>query len=159
MDNDTVTVFANVWPKGHSYAQGGPVDIRLGKTRHPDIVKSWGTAPVVMAIEQPQEDSNFTLILILFQKPGTPREERLAHLTWHRVTPKFKRGVLSCYVKARYANQLRHPMPIGKWLGTVVSAKNFALYTIQHETLQKKVQTEEKRTIVVPGDPDFLPPH
>lgn len=165
-----IEVTGSVWPHDHTYREGGPLDVRLGvRVQHP-LVTNWNkkTKPL-FDIVQTEKDSNFTIIRLLFLKPGTAMPFKLKHITWHKATMFriIKTGQVEIRIKTRFTNSLKHPVPVGQWMGTrqdeptdVVDRKcNWVLYTIQHKTLDSIPEPLEPKTIITPGDEDFaLPP-
>jgi hypothetical protein len=174
---------ARVWPHNHTDEFGGPLDVKIGVTSQPAALKGWDrkNKPLI-CLEQPQvAASNFTILRVLFLRDGSPpdtganspfhqanswglQELPVPNLdvpddqieayaeTWKRLRPTH----LTIYIKGRYANSMPHPIPRGKWTGTVIDdeAGRWVLFTLQAVTLAVHRQ-EKKRSILTPGDPEF----
>jgi hypothetical protein len=154
-----IEVAANVMPHDHEYEGIGPVDIRIGSRHLPDLVKNWhsytGRRKPLFKLAQPNEDDNFTVLYLLFSKtvgkPGHLKDIRLHRATYFRYT----QGSLELRVRARHVQRLPHPLPFRVWYGTLQEGPGWVAYTLQGGPSLKLRKTEEKRTILLPGDPDF----
>lgn len=186
-------VTARVWPHNHTSEFGGPLDVKIGITSQPEVLRGWNPKnKPLFHLEQPQrEESNLTMLYLLFLKHGkfptclpthfdfhyagvwglqelpVPKltheafeamtdEQAYEHMvTWKRMKPSH----LTVYLKARYTDALPHPVPLGKWEGTVDEDEHgrWVLFTLQAMTLAVQ-KVEEKRHILVPGDPGYDPP-
>jgi len=74
---------------------------------------------------------------------------------WRAMKPTH----LTVYIRGRYNDQLPHPVPLGKWEGTMIEdrAGRWVLFSFQAVSLRvQKVET--KRNILLPGDSDCDPP-
>lgn len=65
-------VTARVWPHNHTSEFGGPLDVKIGITSQPEVLRGWNPKnKPFFNLEQPQaEKSNLTLLRILFLKHG-----------------------------------------------------------------------------------------
>lgn len=179
---------ARVWPHNHKNEFGGPLDVKIGVTSQPDALRGWDKkVKPLIALEQPNaEETNLTVLRVLFLKNGSP-PDILKDTTLHRANvwglqelpvPPFggelsdqqvkdyraewkrlKPSHLTVYLKARYTKALPHPVPLGKWDGTVIDDEGgrWVLFTLQAMTLAVQKQ-EKKRNLILPGDPDFDAP-
>jgi len=134
-------------------------------------------------------ESNYTILRILFLKHGKNPTPVRPHDAWHKanvwglqelpvthiVDPltltkeqrveyakawqKVKPSHLTIYLKARYVDALPHPVPLGKWEGTVDEDEHgrWVLFTLQAMTLAVQ-KVEERRHILIPGDPGYDTP-
>jgi hypothetical protein len=177
-------VTARVWPHNHTSEFGGPLDVKIGVTSQPEILRGWKKPPL-FSLEQPSDESNLTLLRILFLKHGSkPREATAAEyhtanvwglqalpvtytvdpltltqdqqVEYNKAWNKAKPSHLTVYLKARYTDALPHPVPLGKWEGTVEEDEHgrWVLFTLQAMTLAVQ-KVEEKRHILIPGDPEW----
>lgn len=149
---------ASVHPHDHLYEQGGPLDVSIGALQQPPVVRNWprGT-PLQVALEQPNEDDNTTLLRVLFRKRHTPWPPgyKALDLHWYNANQwRMKGGILRVRIKNRVARTMTHPIPVGKWIGTLESSSTWACYCLQARTLVAQ-PVEPPRSIIVPGDPDY----
>jgi len=159
----------------------GPHDVKIGVSRLPEMLHDWDGKkyPPRFHIEQPDSDTNLTLLTIVFAKPsaelpGSCRglklhngslwrigklacpasrrnpEQRETVEVWDRMKPSH----ITVNVKGRYIRNLEHPMPVGGWEGTVEDGPGWVIFRLQACT-HKVTGIEKTKTILQPGDPDF----
>lgn len=154
----TKVVYGSVWPRDGK-GPHGPHNVRFGVKAQPDIVKNWpDKQPVSITIEQPNEDDNFTIIRVMFLKPGTPTPSFVKGVKFKKVRQYRNRGGgLEVRIKVRYTNSLPHPLPTGRYVGTSMydDAGKFAVLTLQAGTLRKAPEPSKPKTIITPDDPEF----
>ncbi len=158
IDYSAETISGNVWPHSGKRLQG-PYDLRVGLRSQPPIVRTWGKRePVLLHIEQPNEEDNFTLIHVMFLKPGAPTPSFVKGLRFRKAS-HHRNGDkgLVIGIKIRYTNSLPHPVPTGRYPGNLVydTAGRFAVLTLQAGTLRKAPEPAKPRTIIQPGDPEY----
>lgn len=157
---------ASVWPHGHSQEFGGPVDVAIGVKCQPVVLRTWDMKDKPQfRIEQPDPDSNLTLIRIAFgydtsidkwHKGNVYRKQNIRRQveTEQGPTDIDPGGVIVVAIKGRYTNQLAHPLPIGKYMGTCEEGGGWVLFTLQARTLVRQNVTQ-KKNILTPGDFEF----
>jgi hypothetical protein len=70
---------------------------------------------------------------------------------WKRMKPSH----ITVYLPGRHTNAMKHPIPLGKWEGTLsTDDKRWALFTFQAVTLAVQ-HKQVKRHILVPGDAEY----
>lgn len=153
-----ISVRASVQPHDHR-GTGGPHDIQIGVRAQSSLMRRWkkGT-PVLLDIFQMNEDNNFTLLRVLFLKPGAKKPRHLKGPYKRAFQRRRKRGDLRVSIKARYSQKLDHPLPVGGYGGTVTYDEEgtFALLSLQAVTLRKKEpEASRPKIIITPGDPCF----
>jgi len=155
----------------------GSHDVKIGVSRLPDQLRDWDGKkfPPRICLEQTEEDTNFTMLHVLFTRPEVHPPESMKELKFHNANlwridkvlcdPEVDKEVaaawknmqpshISINIKGRYIKQLKHPIPVGAWEGTVREGDGWAVFHLQACTLRLK-GIETKRTILMPGDPDF----
>lgn len=181
-------VQARVWPHGHNKEFSGPHDVKIGVTSQPAVLVGWNkTNKPLISLEQPRvEESNFTILRILFLKPGV-RHPDLPPCAWHKanvwglrelpypsgtcqdpeldqaaakVWVKNKPSHLTVYLRTRLTSALKHPIPLGKWEGTVTTNEegHWAVFALQAVTLAVQPVEKKRSALILPGDPGFDTP-
>lgn len=81
-----IVVHARVWPHNHRQEFGGPLDLKIGVSSQPDALRGWNAKnKPLFNLEQPlQEESNLTLLRVLFLKHGTKPACCPHDIVWHR---------------------------------------------------------------------------
>lgn len=156
-DYQTQVVYGNVWPHDKRGSHG-PHDVRLATRWLPEIVQKWTGSWVSFNVEQPNEQDNFTILRFMFLKPGTRTPGIVKGLKFRRVRQyRIRGGGLKMSIKIRYTHSLPHPMPKGRYTGTVMydDAQKFAVVTLQAVTLRKEPEPSQPKTIITPGDPRY----
>ncbi len=153
-------VSASVQPHDHDYAQGGPVNVILSPTNQARTLATWGRTRPLIHIEQPEDDTNLTYLNILFLRPGTKSPVKSGEARWHRARQwRQKEGSLRIRLRNRLMNTLKHPMPTGRWVGTLTEDPGeWVLYFFQAVTLRTHEEEPPKSMIIQPGDEDFVVP-
>ena len=144
-------VRGSVKPHQHTDKMCGPHLFMLGKQSQPPIVTKW-KGKVLVGIEQPYEDNNFSLIRILFLCPGIAKPDYQYHKAAFN---RKKDGTVAIYLKKRYTDTLPHPLPVGPYIGTCIIGDGVANYTFQASTLTKMAEPSKPKTIITPGDVDY----
>ena len=144
-------VRGSVKPHRHTGKMCGPHLFMLGKQSQPPIVTKW-KGKVRIHIEQPHEDNNFSLIRILFLRPGTSKPPYKYHKAAFN---RKKDGTVAIYLKKRYTDTLPHPLPVGPYVGTCVIGDGTTHYTFQASTLNKTAEPSKPKTIITPGDVEY----
>lgn len=175
-------VRASVWPHGHSAEFGGPVDVAIGVRSQPALLRKWDTKQKpYFQIEQPDQNSNFSLIRVFFGDVMPTRADLVGkwnnanvyRKTDHRRQVDEPTGktddkgneifktrdidpgaVIVVNIKGRYTNQLTHPLPVGKYRGTCEEGEGWVLFTLQARTLVRQSVTQ-KSNILQPGDFEY----
>lgn len=145
-------------PHGHKDENSGPFCLRIGIRSQPDIVREWVAKFISLGVEQPQEDTNFTLLRVMFLLPGRKTPWVVKGVTMHRARLYRKaHGVLECRLRKRLTDKLAHPMPIGQYTGNCIYDVDggFAVFTLQATSLRKEPEPQKPKTIITPGDAEF----
>ena len=146
-----IQVRGSVKPHRHTDKMCGPHLFMLGKQSQPPLVAKW-KGKVLLCIEQPNDDDNFSLLRILFLRPGISKPKYKFHrASFHRK----KDGTAAIYIKKRYTDTLAHPLPVGPYLGTCVTRDGVANYTFQATTLGRAPEPSKPKTIITPGDVEY----
>jgi hypothetical protein len=157
-EHKTEAVHGRVWPHSKKGIHG-PHDIHLGIRSQPPIVREWPDKyPVLVHLDQPNNLDNFTMIRVLFMKPGTRTPSLVAGLRFHRIKQYRRKGdELKIRIRTRLTRTLPHPMPVGQYTGTVIydDAGKFAVLTLQASTLKKEPEPSTPKTIITPGDAEY----
>jgi len=157
-DHNTMVISGRLHPRGHQLPGIGPFTLRVGRRGQPDIVSNWGAKFVLLGIEQPNEDDNFTLIRVLFLLPGrrTPWVAKGMPMKRARVYHR-KTGELEVRIRKRFSDKQTHPLPTGQYTGSCIHdvEGGFAVFTLQAISLRKEPETQKPKTIITPGDSTF----
>jgi hypothetical protein len=174
-----------VWPHFNVTRIDGPLDVKIGVTSQPALLRGWDKRNVPrLQIEQPlQTESNLTIIRILFVKHGSlppecpgkwhqgnvwgikelpPREPP----DWEEMNDEAKEGYcqtwkkmkpshITVYIKGRIADLQPHPIPRGHYDGTLTETDRWAMFTFQAVSLQVAKPQAPERSILLAGDPGF----
>jgi len=157
-EHNTMAATANVWPHKHRDKTVGPYDVRIGSRSQPDIVRAWSTKFVRVGIEQTEEDTNFTLLRVVFLKQGRKMPWVVAGVPLKRVRLyRRKSGEVSVRTRKRMTDKLTHPLPTGRYVGSCIYDVDggFAVFTLQALTLKKEGEVRKPKTIITPGDPEY----
>lgn len=134
----------------------GPWDLRLGWKYQTPLVQKWDGLKCLLHMEQPYDHNNFTMVRVMFLKGQTRKPSFVAGLTFKRA--RVYRGPnkeLLVRIKSRYIGTLPHPLPPSSYDGNMMHTDRYVVYTFQAVSMQVDQKTQEKRTIIVPGDPSY----
>jgi hypothetical protein len=136
-----------VMPHDHTYATGGPLDIRIASHSYPPMIETWPLKkPIRVHLEQPvPEESNFTLLSFAFGPGGAGK--------WYNVHGWRRKGnTITLYLKARITRSVPHPIPLGPWQGASIYSPKQARILFQRQTLVVKPPEPEPSRIILPDD-------
>lgn len=146
---------------------GGPACyVTLASRDQKGFVKIWERKTIRVAFEQPQGESNFTLLYLLFALRKAKLPEGVTSLGWKntrvcRLKTAHQAGTLYVTLKGRYIRTLQHPLPLGRWQGLCVvdDDRKVVLYTLQNMTHQVAAQESPSKSLIIqPGDAEFRVP-
>jgi hypothetical protein len=122
------------------------------------VVRDWEGKQVLLNIEQPHDEDNFTLIRVMFLKGGQKTPSFVAGVKFNRVR-WYRRSdeVIETRLKRKLGNSFQHPVPIGKYEGSCMydADGGFAVFTLQAMTLRKEPEPSKPKTIITPGDAEY----
>ena len=81
-EHNTIACNGSLHPHGHQDKYQGPWSLRIGTRSQPMVVRDWEGKQVLLNIEQPNEQDNFTLIRVMFLKGGQKTPSFVAGLTF-----------------------------------------------------------------------------
>lgn len=133
---------ASVWPHRHTDELTGPLDVKISYRNQPPIIQNWAKKKYIWVhLEQPDERTNLTIMKLAFDYLDDKR-------VWTRVNQcRMKNDSLKFYIKARITNQMKHPIPRGRWEGTWRWEGESCVFTFQAMTMRVR---PEKPRIVLP---------
>lgn len=155
---NTIACTASLHLHGHRYEHEGPWSLRIGVRGQPDIVNNWDSKTILLSIEQPNKEDNFTLIRAMFLRSGRTKPSIVRGCTFHRVR-WYRRpdDVIDIRLKRKLGKLVPHPIPIGKYDGSCFydAAGGFTVFNLQAMTLHQDVKPSTPKTIITPGDQDY----
>ncbi len=83
-EHNTIAVSGSLHPHGHTSQHDGPWSLRIGIRSQPKVVHDWKGKQALLAIEQPNEQDNFTLIRVMLLKSGRRKPSFVAGCRFHR---------------------------------------------------------------------------
>ena len=135
----------HLWPHGHR--DRGPLQLIIGAGSLGD----WSRFPITVRMDQPHEDTNFTMIQVMFQPKGVVRPFPIKGLKFHNVTSYIrKQGTLDLRIKNRYTRSLSE-IPFGTYKGSTIWTDTWAVMTFQAGG-ESKLPVPDESTIIQPGD-------
>lgn len=176
---ETKVIGATVWPHNHKDEFKGPHDLRIGVSYQPPLLRGWNPKdrPSLLITQPTPETTNLTVIRIHFSKkkeeepagtrhpsiwfftsmpcpdvsPDRTAEEAAAFReAWKKAHP----GTLNVYLKGRWTDSLAHPIPCGRYEGSVQYTDDEATFTLQATTLAVQ-NVAKKSSLILPGDEEF----
>ena len=157
-DHNTMAAQGRLHPHGHTIENIGPFSLRIGIRSQPYLVQKWAAKTVSVGIEQPQEETNFTILRVLFLPPGrrTPWVVKGVSMKRARLYRK-KDGTVEVRLRKRWTDALAHPLPRGQYTGNCIYdvEGGFAVFTLQATSLRKEPEPQKPKTIITPGDDKF----
>ncbi len=158
-EHNTVACTGSLHLHDHGRNPEGPWSLRIGVVSQPGVVRDWHTKQyVLLNIEQPNEEDNFTLIRVVYLKSGQKKPSfvsgcKFHRARWHRKGDK----VIEVRLRKRLDNSFPHPLPIGKYVGSCMYdvSGGFAVFTLQAMTLCKEAEPSKPKTIIIPGDTEY----
>lgn len=158
MEHNTIVCKASLHPHGHQQQHEGPWSLRIGVKSQPMVVHDWEAKRVLLNIEQPNEEDNFTLIRVMFLKSGRKKPSFVAGCKFHRAR-WYRRSdeVIEVRLKRRLGSSFQHPVPVGKYEGSCMYEADggFAVFTLQAKTLRRAPKPPMPKTIITPGDAEY----
>lgn len=157
-EHNTLACSGSLQPRGHTQDHVGPFELRVGCTFQPPIVEGWTAKHVLLAIEQPNEEDNFTLLRILLLRSGTKKPSFVSGCKFHNAKVyRRKDRMVEVRIKKRYTDSFPHPLPIGKYTGSCMYdvEGRFAFYTLQAMSHRKQPEAQKPKTIITPGDVEY----
>jgi len=158
MEYKTEAVSAHLWPHDHRSKTGGPWTLHIGVKYQPDTVKKWESRRVYFSMDQPEQDTNFTMMWVMYLRGGRAKPDLVRGLTFHNARQySRKTGAREIRIRGRYGNSFPHPVPLGVYTGTCMYDPDggMAVYTFQAVTLKKEPEKSEPKLILTPGDEEF----
>ncbi len=156
-DHNTMAARGRVHPHNHAVGNVGPYNLRIGIRSQPDVVKLWGSRRIELGIEQPQDETNFTMLRVVFLRVGQPTPWVVSGVPLRRVRMYRKKSCMEVRIRKRVTDNLEHPLPLGQYVGSCIYDVdgNFAVYTLQATSLRKEPEPKKPKTIVTPGDAEY----
>ena len=155
---NTITCTASLHPHGHKQQHEGPWSLRVGVKGQPMVVRDWEGTTVLLSVEQPNKEDNFTLIRVMFLRSGRTKPSLVAGSPFHRAKWYRRPGdVIEMRLKRKLGNSFSHPVPIGKYDGSCMydADGGFAVFNLQAVTLRTEAKPSEPKTIITPGDENY----
>lgn len=152
----TMACKGSLHPHGHTKEHEGPWSLRIGVKSQPVVIRDWKSKTVLLSIQQPNKEDNFTLIRVMYLKSGTRKPTVVSGCKFHRARWCLKNdGTLEVKLKKKFGNSLLHPVPIGKYDGWCAYDTNntFVVFAFQAVTL--KTAPESSSVILTPGDTEY----
>ena len=157
-EHETMACQGSLHPHGHQREHEGPWSLRIGVKSQPSIVRGWRFDGALVAIEQTREDTNFTLIWVLFLKGGQ-RKPSFVPIVPFRKARWYRKSseMIEVRLKRKWSSSFPHPLPIGKYNGSCMydASGRFAVFTLQAMTLRKEPGPSEPKVIITPGDKEY----
>lgn len=157
-EHNTVAITGRVHPHGHRDKDTGPFDLRIGIKSQPEVLQKWNPKMVLLSVEQPHDQDNFTLIRVLYLQGGATKPPIVSGCTFHRARQSRRRGnEIQVQIKRRYCNSFPHPLPTCRYVGTCmydVDGK-FVVLSLQAVSLRKEPEPQKPKTILTPGDREY----
>lgn len=157
-EHNTIACNANLHPHKHRLQGQGPWNLRIGVRSQPTVIREWKSKKVYVSMEQTEEDTNFTIIRVMFLKGGHKKPSFVAGCDF-KVARVYRRSdeVIEVRLKNRYTNSFPHPLPLGKYDGSCMYEADggFAVFTLQAMTLRKEPKPPESKIIITPGDAEY----
>lgn len=157
-EHNTMACRGSLQPRGHTQDHVGPFELRIGSTFQTLIVERWTAKHVLLAIEQPNEEDNFTLLRVLFLRSGTMKPSFVAGCKFRNAKVyRRKDGMVEVRIKKRYTDSFPHPFPTGKYTGSCMYdvEGRFAFYTLQAMSHRRQPEARKPKTIITPGDTEY----
>ena len=157
-EHNTIACTGSLHPHRHKDQCEGPWFLRIGIRSQPMVVRDWKSRQVLLGIEQPNEQDNFTLIRVMFLKTGLKTPSFVAGVKFQRARWHRKGNeVIETRLKRKLGNSLPHPVPIGKYTGSCMydGGGGFAVFTLQARTLRMEPEPSQPKTIITPGDAEY----
>jgi hypothetical protein len=156
MEGNTQFITGRVHPHSHKDQFSGPYSLRIGKTSLPPLVERWTGKSIYLSIVQPNDDTNYTEIRVLYRSPGHKTPASLKSLTFHRARCyRRKSGEVEVRIKKRLTDSFPHPLPTGQYVGSSLDNEGVAVLTFQQVSLRKSAEPAKPKTIITPGDKEF----
>ncbi len=155
---NTITCTASLHSHGHAQAHEGPWSMRVGVKGQPMVVRDWEGTTVLLSVEQPNKEDNFTLIRIMFLRSGRQKPSLVTGTVFHRAKWYRRPGdVIEMRLKRKLGKSFKHPVPIGKYDGTCMYDVDggFAVFNLQATTLRTEAKPSEPKVIITPGDENY----
>ena len=157
-EHNTIACKASLHLHGHQQEHEGPWSLRIGVKSQPIVVRDWEAKQVLLSIEQPNREDNFTLIRVMYLKSGRKKPSFVAGCKFHRARwHRRSDEVIEVRLKRKLGNSFQHPVPIGKYEGSCMYDVDggFAVFTLQALTLRKEPEPSKPKTIITPGDKEY----
>ncbi len=157
IEYETVPVTASLHLHDHRVEDRGPWSLRIGKQSQPPAVVEWTQPKVLISLEQPPGDNNFTMIWVLYLRGGRRKPPVVRSVTFHNARQYLRRdGTREIRVKSRYA-LFPNCIPIGVYGGTCYHDPDggLALYTFQAMTQKREPEESKPKLILTPGDEEY----
>ena len=157
-DFNTIACTGSLHPHGHTQENEGPWSLRVGVRGQPMVIRDWENRTILVSIEQPNKEDNFTLIRVMFLRRGRMKPSIVTGCAFHKA--RWRRrpdDVVEIRLKKRLGRSLPHPVPVGKYDGSCMydADGGFAVFNLQAMTLRKEAEPSEPKTIITPGDSKY----